>query len=267
VQKLPRMGDSSTEILRDAIARNCAVVVSLPSAGMLRHHKSRFLTQTDQAFWVEAPAQERAIVDDLIRTDTPVGISFRLGEKKCAFTAPILERNAQFQINATTIVEAMLLRLPEKIHAIQRRNNYRVRVLKDSELRARVWRIPEHFHLRDRPTSALELSVQLRDVSTGGLGLLLLPKDNQPPKVLPDERLRVELRFREEDPLILEGRMRYAGGLRSADDSSPVRGGVQFKKLEDNLEGRQTLAMLTKIVGELQREEVRRARLGLREAS
>jgi c-di-GMP-binding flagellar brake protein YcgR len=261
------MGDDGLDILRDAIARNCAVVVSLPSAGMLRHHKSRFLTQSDQAFWIEAPTQERVIIDDLIRNSAPVGISFRLAEKKCAFTTPILERNAQFQINSTTIVEAMLLRLPEKIHAIQRRNNYRVRVLQDSELRVRVWRIPEHFILRDRPTAALELSVQVRDVSIGGLGLRLLPKNDEPPKVLPDERLRLELRFRDDEPLILEGRMRYAGGPRSADDDSPVRGGVQFKKLEDNLEGRQALAALTKIVGELQREEVRRARLGLREAS
>jgi hypothetical protein len=38
---------------------------------------------------------------------------------------------------------------------------------------------------------------------------------------------------------------------------------VQFKTLENNLDGRQILAQLTRIVGELQREEVRRLRLGL----
>jgi hypothetical protein len=39
---------------------------------------------------------------------------------------------------------------------------------------------------------------------------------------------------------------------------------VQFKKLQNDLEGRQNVAALTQIVGELQRDEVRRIRLGLK---
>ena len=42
-----------------AIVRNAAVVLSLPSAGLLRHHKSRFLAETDEGFWVESVPAER----------------------------------------------------------------------------------------------------------------------------------------------------------------------------------------------------------------
>ena len=40
-----------------------------------------------------------------------------------------------------------------------------------------------------------------------------------------------------------------------------MRAGIQFKSLESNIDGRQTVAQLTRIVGELQREEIRRYRL------
>jgi hypothetical protein len=36
--------------------------------------------------------------------------------------------------------------------------------------------------------------------------------------------------------------------------------GVQFKKLDDAIEGRQTRAALTEIIGRLQRDEIRRGR-------
>ena len=37
------MAADNYDMLLDAIARNSGIVLSLPSAGMLRHHKSRFL--------------------------------------------------------------------------------------------------------------------------------------------------------------------------------------------------------------------------------
>jgi hypothetical protein len=45
-----------------------------------------------------------------------------------------------------------------------------------------------------------------------------------------------------------------------------VRTGIVFKPLDQDLEGRQTLAALTRIVGQLQRDEVRRHRLGIKSA-
>ena len=105
--------------------------------------------------------------------------------------------------------------------------------------------------------------ISVRDISIGGLGVMLLPKADEPPKAISGERLRLSLRYREYEELVLEGRMRY---MPPAGSPTPIRCGIQFKKLENNLEGRQALAALTRIVGELQREEVRRTRLGIKVA-
>jgi len=45
-----------------------------------------------------------------------------------------------------------------------------------------------------------------------------------------------------------------------------ILAGVEFKKLENNLEGRQLLATLTRLVGELQRTEISEFREGLAKA-
>jgi c-di-GMP-binding flagellar brake protein YcgR len=255
-------------VLREAIARNGAAVLSLPSAGMLRHHKSRLLAEAPDGFWIEGVPAERALVDGLIAAGSLVGISFKSGTKKAAFTVPMLKHDPHFAINPTTTVDAILVKYPSQVRAIQRRNSYRVRVPRDSDLRVRVWRIPEHHYLRERPLAALELAVEVRDISTGGLGVLVLPKDSKPPKVLANERLRVEMTFREDrEPLILEGRMCYSAGKHPPGPTDQIRAGVQFKKLQNNMDGRQTLASLTRIVGELQREEVRRRKLGIKDVA
>jgi c-di-GMP-binding flagellar brake protein YcgR len=257
------MANNGADILAAAIARNSAMVISLPSAGMLRHHKSRFLAEEQDGFWIESAPNERALIDELIANQTPVGVSFKAGSQKVSFVVPILKRDPQFRMNADTILEALSLSFPADVRAMQRRNNYRVRVTEDSELAVRVWRIPEHFFLSDKPMASQELVTKMRDISIGGLGVFLLPKGEEPPKVLLGERLRISLRYREMDELILEARLRY---LPPPGGPTPIRGGIQFKKLDDNLEGRQNLASLTKIVGELQRDEVRRTRLGIKVA-
>ena len=71
------MANNGVAILTDAIARNSALVLSLPSAGMLRHHKSRFLAEDEGGFWIEAMPGDEALVTELINTQTSVGISFR----------------------------------------------------------------------------------------------------------------------------------------------------------------------------------------------
>jgi len=61
------MTPADTQTLKDAVARNGAAVLSLPSAGMLRHHRTRFLGTADDAdgFWIEAPQGERPLIDAL----------------------------------------------------------------------------------------------------------------------------------------------------------------------------------------------------------
>src|SRR5262245_53344282 len=106
------MANEGIEILLDAIARNSPVVLSLPSAGMLRHHKSRFLAEGDGGFWVESAPRDRLLVDELMASQNPVGISFRSGGQKVSFIAPILQRDPSYRMNAQTILEALRLPFP-----------------------------------------------------------------------------------------------------------------------------------------------------------
>jgi c-di-GMP-binding flagellar brake protein YcgR len=251
--------EESQSLLREAIARNAAVVLSLPSAGMLRHHKTRFLGQEGEAFWVESIPAERPLVDELVNEKKPVGISFKSGTNTVALASSIQRREPAFRVNDSTTVEAVLLPFPDKVKAIQRRHNYRVRVREDTGVAVRVWRIAEHAYIGDRPLAAQQIETQVRDLSLGGLGVTLVGKGAEPPKVLADERLRIELVYKDIS-MLLEGRLKYP--IRPAEGNT-VKGGIQFKALDNSLEGRQKSAQLTKIVGELQREEVRRARLGI----
>jgi c-di-GMP-binding flagellar brake protein YcgR len=248
------------DILAEAVARNSATVLSLPSAGMLRHHRSRFLNEVYDGIWIESVPSEQALIDELIGTAQPCGLSFKTGDKKVSFASKLLKTDAAFQVNADTTVPALLVARPAEVKAVQRRNNYRVRVPEDAGLRVQVWRIPEHVRLKDKPNRAAELTIELRDISLGGMGVTVIGIDGQPAKVLPDERVRVSLKLGEAEELIVEGRMRSPHAGNKADT---VATGIQFKKLEDGLEGRQILSELTKLIGVMNLEEIRRARLGI----
>lgn len=251
------MPDDS-EIIHQAIERNSAIVLSLPSAGMLRHHKSRFLQDSPDGLWIESVPAEQPLIESLIAEGKSCAISFKSGDKKVSFTAAALRLNREYRINDDTLVAALAIGKPLAVKAVQRRNNYRAKVPGDSELKLRVWRIPNHAILKDKPLKAAELPATLRDISIGGMGLMLTPKDGQAPKILVDERMRVSLTVGT-DEVIIEGRLR---SIRNNPDGS-IAAGVQFMKLQDGLEGRRIMTELTKIVGMLQMEEVRRHRLGL----
>jgi c-di-GMP-binding flagellar brake protein YcgR len=256
------MTGTDNKPLKEAIARNAGLVFSLPSAGMLRHHKSRFLGECEEGFWVESIAAENVLIDALAASKQPAGISFKAGVNKVIFTTPIIRRQEQYQVNASTVVPAVLLKTPSEVKAIQRRNNYRVAVPKDAEVMVRIWRIPERAVLRDRPMAAQEVKGEVRDLSLGGMGCTIFGKDGNPPVISNEDRLRIQIKARDHE-LLIEGRMCYPVGKPKSDIA---RAGVQFKALENSIEGRQTLATLTRIVGELAREEVRRLRLGIKAA-
>jgi len=256
------MPDDYVQLLRDAIGRNGGCVVSLPDAmGLLHHHKSRFLAEGGGGFWIESARADRELVEEMIRSTRKAGVSFRSGVTRYVFAVPILRRESKYQVNASMTVEAIFVQQPTEIQAIQRRANYRAMVSPDSELSARIWRIGRSAYLQERPAPAQELPARLRDISTGGVGVNFLAKDGKPPRIAPEDRLRIQLTLPEGEELILEGRLRYP--LKPGKDTTELRAGIQFKQLNDDLAERQMLATLTKIVGEMQRAEARRFRLGI----
>lgn len=256
------MPGADNNLLQDAISRNAGLVLSLPSAGMLRHSKSRFLGECAEGFWIESNPAERALIDSLVASQQPVGVSFKAGVNKVIFTTPLVRRDEQYRVNAEVTVEALLLTRPAEVKAIQRRNNYRVAVPRDAEVTVRMWRINDRVPLRDRPMAAQEVQVQIRDLSLGGMGCTIFGKDGQPPVISNADRLRIQIAARDHS-LLVEGHMKHPTTRPKTD---VIRAGIQFKALEKSLEGRQTLNTLTRVIGELAREEVRRLRLGIKAA-
>ncbi len=254
------MIDANASILQDAILRNAPMVLSLPSAGMLRHHKSRFLEEWDDGFWVESAPQDAKLVEELINTGQSCGISFRSGQTKVVFSTPALRREPAYRVNSELTVEAVLMKRPQQVKKVQRRENYRVHIPMDSGwLNVRIWRIGQKVDLRERPMDAQEIPTQVRDLSITGIGVIFSGADNQPPRIIAEERLRIELR-REGQGLLLEGRICYP---TEPPTQPTVRAGIQFVHLSDGIEGRQVQSQLARIVNDLQREEIRRYRLGL----
>ena len=251
------MANEKYEILRQAIERNAGSVLSLPSAGMIRHHKTRFLSGTEHGFWMQSIVGESPFLDDLIHREAPVGVTFRVGDGTLGFATPIQRRQADFQVNETTVMEALFLPFPDAFREYQRRTVFRVGLAFDHAVNMRVWRVAEHAILRDRPMAAQEIHVRLTNLSVMGMGVCVARgRDNRPVRGCVGERLRLSLDIKG-DELVMEGRVIH---LR------PVRGnqmmmGLQLKKLEKDLDGRQALSKLTFLVGELQRDEIRRRRM------
>jgi c-di-GMP-binding flagellar brake protein YcgR len=174
---------------------------------------------------------------------------------KVIFTTVIRQYRGEMRINKETCVDALLLVWPLQLKAVQRRSDYRVSVRTDTEVSIRAWRISEQHYLRERPTASTELDVTFRDLSAGGIGLICVVAEDGP-KIADDQRLRIVIGHIAGE-LILEGRVKHVKELPNGD----LRLGIQFKRLADDFEGRQMLATLTQIVGQLQRDEIRRRRL------
>ncbi|HEV8606443.1 MAG TPA: PilZ domain-containing protein [Tepidisphaeraceae bacterium] len=242
------MPDSSLDLLREAISLRASAVISLPSEGAFRHFKSRFLADGDGAFLMQSVPAEPTFLEKLIADSAHVGIAFRSGANKVIFTSLLSPRLADLP------PEALPVKYPREVHVIQRRSSYRVSVGDDAEVEVRAWRIPDHAILRDRPSAALEVGAKLVDLSVGGLGLSM--DTSGEPILAADQRLRVLLQFQDIE-VLLDGRIRH---VRQLPDKTQ-RVGAEFKKLENDVEGRQTQSKLSAIVAHLQRQEILRARL------
>lgn len=246
----------NAQILADAVGRNAAVVLSLPSAGLLHNHKTRFLGENEQGLWLEAPANAKLLLEELLAAKKPLAVSFHANNRRLSFISTVVQVDPAYRVNESVTTSAVQIAVPKEVKGVQRRSAYRVRVPGDSDLLIKVWQISNHFVLTDRPQPSQEVKVALKDISIGGVGVVLDESDPSKHKLVADQRLRIELRYNELE-LLLEGRLR---NVARGDGKSVT--GIVFKKLEGDLAGRQSLAGLTRIIGELSREEIRRVRRG-----
>ena len=264
------MPNPNYETLRDAIARHSGAVLSLPSGGTVRHHKTRFLAEAENGFWIESATEaERPVVEALMSEESPVGVAFRSEQGSVAFAAPIRARQEGFRINGGTVAEALFLPFPDSFRELQRRQGYRVSVPVESNVTLHMWRLSDHAILRDRPMASQKVSARLTNISVMGAGAVCGPgRDGGAPTLLVNERMRVSLNWGG-DELLTEGRVIHCRLLDNHPDhhsaNNQVAMGMQFKKLEKDIEGRQALSKLTELVAVLQRAELLRRRVVARD--
>lgn len=253
-------------LVREAIARNATMVLSLPAAGRLRHHKSRFLADAGDGFWVASVSDEPGLIEELIASQQCAGVSFRSGETKVIFATQIQHFQPEFELTHAVddaggdAIPALLLRFPDEVRAVQRRKSFRVAIVPgSSDLQVKLWTMSEQASLRDRPASGREITCEPRDISLGGLGVTIRAAGGKAPNLATGDRIRIQLALRG-TTAVLEGRLRYPP--RAVKDET-FRAGVQFRALDDSREDRLAATQLGKIVNELQRDLIRRKKLGL----
>jgi hypothetical protein len=265
------MDPSNEEMLRQAVERNATAILALPATGILRHHKTRFLAEGlgsinngADGIWIESPPGHMPLLDKLMAHGAPVSIAFRSGLASVVFSAPIRRRLEEFRLNQATpqsTTRALLLPFPQEFKPLQRRAVYRAGVAGQTPIHVRLWRIPDHAVLRDRPPAAAEFHARPADLSVDGMGFICQPKQGKLPPLAIGQRLRVQLRFAGHEVLV-EARLLHQRML----GEEVLAGGITFKKLEKDFEGRQSLSKLTAMVGTLQRQELlRRGEPGVNE--
>ncbi len=257
------MSQTSEEMLRQAVAQNAPVVLTLPSAGMFRDQNTRFLAQdpggidnSADGIWIESPAGDMILLDKLIAECTPVGIAFHCGATSVVFSEPIHRRLDAFSFNQAgrqIILPALLLPFPQNFKPLQRRSVFRAAVGLDTKIQLRIWRIPDNAVLQDIPVPSSEFPARARDLSVTGMAFVCRPKDGKLPQLTIGQRLRVQLKFAGHD-LLVDARLMHQRLL----DGNILVGGMDFKKLEENFDGRRTLSKLTAMVAALQREALMR---------
>jgi c-di-GMP-binding flagellar brake protein YcgR len=248
------MFQRDADMLTQAIERNSAAVLSLPSAGMVRYYKSRFLRGIDQRVWLESVPEERMLIETLIQEGHPVEVSFKVGQRKVTFSSPIFELDSQYRFFDTqAAVPAVRMQRPAVVKPLQRRTHFRVPARESDEFSIQLWRIAEHVNLKDQPKDLCYLPATVRDLSVGGVGVIFQKR----PLLVAEQRMRVLLKHGDCEPMLLEGR---SGPVRHDKTSQSYEAGIEFRTLQSTLEGRRMLTELTRIVAGLQLQEARRQR-------
>lgn len=249
------MNLESTQFLADGVARRAGLVLSVPTErGGLVHFKSRFLSQDAEGVWVHSP-NDTAAINEAVALRGLVGVTFKAGDTRRVFATTLVRTKPDCPTPDGTRVNGVLLALPSEVKAIQRRNEFRVRLVPENKLTMNCWIIPRHADLKIRPLPSQRVKLEIHDISMGGAGITLFGTDGKPPIVTRDDRLRVEIRL-DDMEMLVEGRLR----LPDTTTANTLRTGLRFFFFDDGLDERLKRSQLTKIIGRLQIQQVKAVR-------
>ena len=235
------------QILTDLIRRRLDVVLSCHGTGGWWTYRSCFVSGSPQEKAVRVLTQAARSEDDgsLPQAGENVGVTFRLGRKKCMF-GTLVQAKAEHSQGAL-----LTLRWPEKIHQLQRRAYERVVPPGGHVVPVRFWQ--EAADSAGRTESRGVKHGQLEDLSAGGMRIQTA--DSTGFDI--GQSYRCVFSPQPGSPaLILDAMLRH---YVTADRSRATLG-FHFVGLEATAEGQRLLDRVVKIVNHFQRAQARTGR-------
>ena len=247
------MATNLTAQLEDAVARGSPATLSLPSDGMFRDYRTRFLGTSSDGLWMAGILGEDPLVQQLIRLTEPCPVTFAAFGTVVQFKARLIRDETHHLLNDGIEVRALLLEHPSLIAAVQRRGAYRIRIDDCKDLAVTAWRITDAADLRSEPGPGTLLKFKVVDISATGLGGLGLFKPGEH-SLATGQRVRVQLKWRV-DPVLIGARVI---SVRPGSGECDRLIGIRFDDLQLTAEGRRTESLLSRILGELGRAEIQK---------
>ncbi len=237
------------ESILEAVEKKTPAIVTVPVSGRWVTMKTR-ISRADRAAGVIAlatPAPEEGQPAPVLTPGQCVSLSFRRGHRKCMAMCAVAG------ISDLHPDEAICLRWPEELLAVQRRAYFRAEVPAGMVVQARLWRGGRSKRRLVAVGQWPSVVGRLTDCSAGGMRMEVdATKD---PGIQIGEPVAVEFSpLREVGQICLDANFRYC----LVEPSGKVALGLQFVGLESSAAGRQMLLVL----GQVSAEYLRRGHHG-----
>lgn len=229
------------ETILEAVEKQTPAVITVPQANRWVTMKTR-ISKADVASGVLALANPLPEEGQPMPALTPghcVTLSFRRGHRKCMGTCVVVA------INEQTPEEAIIVRWPSELLAVQRRAYFRADVPQGMTVDVRLWSGGRSKRRLVAIGQWPSVVGQLTDCSAGGLRMEIDAADD--PQMQTGDSVAVEFSpLKEVGQICLDANFRYRLPL----PSGKVALGLQFVGLESSAAGRQMLLVLGQVSAE-----------------
>lgn len=243
------------DIFASAALRNAACTLSLPAQSGTVLRRSSVLRSDEAGIWVTLASGDLPLLESLIVGEVPVHVTIRSQEEDFLFHTFAISVDPSFLGTDKRVAPALLLKMPDKIVNSTRRKTFRMPISREEGMSVRIWRINEYVLLRDRPLPSQEMPCEPKDLGEGGMCAVLFPNSEEALNLKFNQRFRVELKYGRHE-MLFEARLRHPEQTRRDDESATC--GFEFIHTERDVECRRHRQKLQVVLGEVQRNAVKR---------
>lgn len=249
------MTQTSVEFLEHAADISSPCTLSIPASPIAIVRRSTVLASDDRGVWVAFRREDAELMKQAIAAATPIHVSLRSLNSDILFRAMPLELAMGLVPDTKIAGPALLIDKPHTIQTSQQRQWFRVPLVESDGVQVRLWKINEYVVVRDRPMASSELRCDPKDLSEGGLGAIVYARGEEAMNLKSNQRFRVEIRSGKHE-MVFEARLRHPAFTER--DDSHAHCGLELIHNDRDLDCRRNRQKLQLVLGELQRNAVRR---------